>query len=102
MLQSVGSGGGGGGGGPPATALIIGNFEPGFFVEHFLKDMGIAARRGARRMQLSLPGLGARGSALSSCRGAGHTRKGTQALLPRWPTFPRAWPVAAEVKDVAK
>ena len=36
--------------------MIAGNFEPGFFVEHFLKDMGIALAE-ARRMNLSLPGL---------------------------------------------
>ena len=36
--------------------LIAGNFDPGFFVEHFLKDMGIALAE-ARRMKLALPGL---------------------------------------------
>ena len=36
--------------------VIAGNFEPGFFVEHFLKDMGIALDE-SRRMKLSLPGL---------------------------------------------
>jgi 3-hydroxyisobutyrate dehydrogenase len=36
--------------------MIAGNFEPGFFVEHFLKDMGIALAE-SRRMQLALPGL---------------------------------------------
>src|SRR5439155_22181676 len=32
------------------------NFEPGFFVEHFIKDMGIALDE-AKRMGLALPGL---------------------------------------------
>jgi 3-hydroxyisobutyrate dehydrogenase len=32
------------------------DFNPGFFVEHFLKDMGIALKE-AERMNLSLPGL---------------------------------------------
>ncbi len=32
------------------------DFKPGFFVEHFIKDMGIALEE-ARRMNLSLPGL---------------------------------------------
>jgi 3-hydroxyisobutyrate dehydrogenase len=32
------------------------DFDPGFFVEHFLKDMGIALKE-ADRMNLSLPGL---------------------------------------------
>src|SRR5260370_22876916 len=36
--------------------IIDRNFEPGFFVEHFIKDMGIALDE-ATRMNLSLPGL---------------------------------------------
>src|SRR6516164_8663575 len=36
--------------------LIDRNFEPGFFVEHFIKDMGIALEE-AKRMGLALPGL---------------------------------------------
>ena len=36
--------------------MIAGNFDPGFFVEHFLKDMGIALEE-SRRMGLKLPGL---------------------------------------------
>ena len=36
--------------------IATGNFDPGFFVKHFVKDMGIALKE-ARRMNLSLPGL---------------------------------------------
>ena len=32
------------------------NFEPGFFIKHFIKDMGIALKE-AKLMNLSLPGL---------------------------------------------
>jgi 3-hydroxyisobutyrate dehydrogenase len=32
------------------------NFEPGFFIKHFLKDMGIALKE-AKQLNLSLPGL---------------------------------------------
>ena len=57
VLKSVGSGAAGSWSlnnlGP---RIIAGNFEPGFFVEHFLKDMGIALAE-ARRMKLCLPGL---------------------------------------------
>ena len=35
--------------------IMARNFEPGFFVEHFIKDMGIALAE-AKRMGLSLPG----------------------------------------------
>src|SRR5207253_1215195 len=36
--------------------IIDRNFEPGFIVEHFIKDMGIALEE-AQRMKISLPGL---------------------------------------------
>jgi len=36
--------------------IARGNFDPGFFIKHFVKDMGIALDE-ARRMKLSLPGL---------------------------------------------
>jgi 3-hydroxyisobutyrate dehydrogenase len=36
--------------------IINGDFAPGFFIKHFIKDMGIALDE-ARRMKLSLPGL---------------------------------------------
>ena len=36
--------------------IAKGNFEPGFFIKHFVKDMGIALKE-AKFMNLSLPGL---------------------------------------------
>ncbi len=36
--------------------IARGNFDPGFFIKHFVKDMDIALKE-ARRMRLSLPGL---------------------------------------------
>jgi 3-hydroxyisobutyrate dehydrogenase len=36
--------------------IIKRNFDPGFFIEHFVKDMGIALDE-AKRMNLALPGL---------------------------------------------
>jgi len=32
------------------------DFDPGFYVEHFVKDLGIALEE-ARRMQIGLPSL---------------------------------------------
>lgn len=32
------------------------DFEPGFYVEHFVKDLGIAIEE-SRRMKIGLPGL---------------------------------------------
>jgi len=59
--------------------MIAGNFEPGFFVEHFLKDMGIALDE-ARRMKLSLPGLALAQQLYLAVEAQGYARKGTQAL----------------------
>ena len=36
--------------------IAKGNFEPGFFIKHFVKDMGIALKE-AKILKLSLPGL---------------------------------------------
>jgi 3-hydroxyisobutyrate dehydrogenase len=36
--------------------IAQGNFDPGFFIKHFVKDMGIALKE-AKEMKLSLPGL---------------------------------------------
>ncbi len=63
-----------------APRAIAGNFEPGFFVEHFLKDMGIALGE-ARRMKLSLPGLALAEQLYRAVEAQGNSRKGTHALL---------------------
>jgi 3-hydroxyisobutyrate dehydrogenase len=81
VLQSVGSGAAGSWSlnnlGPK---MIAGNFEPGFFVEHFLKDMGIALAE-ARRMRLSLPGLALAEQLYRAVEAQGYGRKGTHALM---------------------
>lgn len=63
-----------------APRMIAGNFEPGFYVEHFLKDMGIALAE-ARRMKLSLPGLALAEQLYRAVEAQGHARSGTHALL---------------------
>ena len=59
--------------------IIDRNFEPGFFVEHFIKDMGIALDE-SKRMGLVMPGLALVQSALPGGAGPGAGRKGTHAL----------------------
>ena len=59
--------------------ILAGNFEPGFFVEHFIKDMAIALEE-ARRMKLSLPGLALAAQLYQSVQALGYGRKGTHAL----------------------
>jgi 3-hydroxyisobutyrate dehydrogenase len=60
--------------------IIARNFEPGFYVEHFIKDMGIALDE-ARRMNLALPGLALANQLYVAVRAQGYGRKGTQALM---------------------
>ncbi|WP_339745697.1 NAD(P)-dependent oxidoreductase [uncultured Rubinisphaera sp.] len=60
---------------------MMGNdFDPGFFVEHFIKDMGIALAE-ARRMQISMPGLALAQQLYISLQAIGHGRDGVQALI---------------------
>lgn len=60
--------------------IMARNFEPGFFVEHFIKDMGIALQE-ARRMDLALPGLAIANQLYVALKAQGYGRKGTQALM---------------------
>ena len=55
--------------------IIAGNFDPGFFVEHFLKDMGIALEE-SRRMGLETAGPGAGRTALPRGRRPGPRPQG--------------------------
>jgi len=59
--------------------IIDNNFDPGFFVEHFIKDMGIALDE-AKRMGLSLPGLALGHQLYLALQAQGHGRDGTHAL----------------------
>ena len=59
--------------------IIDNNFDPGFFVEHFIKDMGIALDE-ANRMGLSLPGLALAKQLYIALAAQGHSRDGTHAL----------------------
>jgi len=81
VLQSIGSG---------AAAcfsltaywprILKGDFNPGFFVEHIIKDMGIALEE-ARRMNLALPGLALVHQLYLATQAQGHGRRGTQSLV---------------------
>jgi 3-hydroxyisobutyrate dehydrogenase len=60
--------------------MLAGNFDPGFMVEHFVKDMGIALAE-ARRMNLSLPGLALAEQLYVALIAQGHGRMGTHSLI---------------------
>lgn len=60
--------------------ILARNFEPGFYVEHFIKDMGIALAE-AEKMNLCLPGLALAKQLYEAVRAQGYGRKGTHALM---------------------
>jgi 3-hydroxyisobutyrate dehydrogenase len=63
-----------------APRIFKGDFAPGFMVEHFIKDMGIALEE-AERMGLKLPGLALVKGIYEQAAAQGHGRDGTQALF---------------------
>ena len=63
-----------------APRILKRNFEPGFIVEHFVKDMSIALEE-AKRMRLSLPGLALVHQLYVAVEAQGHARRGTHALM---------------------
>ncbi|PAY17418.1 oxidoreductase [Rhodopirellula sp. SM50] len=63
-----------------APRMINGDFDPGFFVEHFLKDMKIALDEASKR-NLALPGLALGYQLYHAVAAQGHRRDGTQSLI---------------------
>jgi 3-hydroxyisobutyrate dehydrogenase len=81
VLQSVGSGAAGSWSlANLAPRMIDNDFDPGFFVEHFIKDMRIALEEAAA-MNLALPGLALAHQLYQAVAAQGHARDGTQSLL---------------------
>ena len=82
-----------------APRILARDFAPGFRVDHFVKDMGIALAE-ARRMRLSLPGLALVEQLYLALVAQGNGRKGTHALVlalarlsaVEWPATPSAPP----------
>jgi 3-hydroxyisobutyrate dehydrogenase-like beta-hydroxyacid dehydrogenase len=56
------------------------DFEPGFYVEHFVKDLGICLAE-SKRMGLALPGLALANQFYLALVAQGGARMGTQGLL---------------------
>lgn len=63
-----------------APRILQRNFDPGFFVEHFVKDMGLALEE-SKRMGLVLPGLTLVHQLYHRVVALGHGRSGTDALI---------------------
>ena len=59
--------------------IVDRDYEPGFFIKHFIKDMGIALGE-AGKMRLALPGLALAEQFYRSASALGMEESGTQAL----------------------
>jgi 3-hydroxyisobutyrate dehydrogenase len=60
--------------------MIVGDYAPGFYVEHFIKDLKIAVEE-AEKMQLNLPGLSLAKSLFEKMADRGLQRDGTQGIF---------------------
>ena len=63
-----------------APRVLKRNFDPGFLVDHFIKDMGIALDE-AKRMRLVMPGLALVHQLYLAVQAQGDGRRGTHALV---------------------
>jgi 3-hydroxyisobutyrate dehydrogenase len=59
--------------------MIAGDFSAGFYVHHFIKDLGIALEEAAQ-MKLTLPGLALAKQLYDKLKAQGHGEDGTQAI----------------------
>ncbi|WP_053366021.1 NAD(P)-dependent oxidoreductase [Bacillus sp. FJAT-27245] len=66
-----------------APRMLSGDFAPGFYIKHFIKDMGIALQE-AERMGMDAPGLSLAKSLYDELAGKGEENSGTQALYKYW------------------
>jgi 3-hydroxyisobutyrate dehydrogenase len=60
--------------------MLAGDFAPGFVVDHFVKDMGIALAE-AKQAKLSLPGLALAEQLYVALQAQGQGRSGTHSLI---------------------
>jgi 3-hydroxyisobutyrate dehydrogenase len=63
-----------------APRVLAGDLDPGFYVEHFVKDLGIALEEATRR-DLDLPSLALARRLYTALAEHGGARRGTQALI---------------------
>lgn len=63
-----------------APRMLQGDKEPGFYIRHMIKDMGIALEE-ASRMELKLPGLAMAKAMYDELSAKGYDQNGTQALI---------------------
>ncbi|MCY8008264.1 NAD(P)-dependent oxidoreductase [Bacillus haynesii] len=69
-----------------APRMLKGDFEPGFYVKHFVKDMGIALEE-AELMGEKMPGLELAKSLYDTLVEKGEENSGTQSLYKLWTDY---------------
>jgi 3-hydroxyisobutyrate dehydrogenase len=62
-----------------APRFLDGDFSPGFYIKHFVKDLRLALKS-AKEMELDLPGLNQASKLYKRLSEAGYENEGTQAL----------------------
>jgi 3-hydroxyisobutyrate dehydrogenase len=60
--------------------MLMEDYAPGFYIEHFVKDMGIALAE-CKAMGIELPGLALAERLYQQVIAMGHAKSGTQALI---------------------
>ena len=63
--------------------MLAGEFEPGFYIKHFIKDMNIALQE-AEAMGMETPGLFLAKSMYERLAKNGEDNSGTHALYKYW------------------
>ncbi len=63
--------------------MLQGDFKPGFYIKHFIKDMNIALEE-AGKMEMDAPGLALAESIYSDLAEKGEENSGTQAIYKHW------------------
>lgn len=66
-----------------APRIIKGDFDPGFYIKHFIKDIRIAMEE-AKQMEMETPGLALAENLYSRLAALGQGELGTQALYKYW------------------
>jgi 3-hydroxyisobutyrate dehydrogenase len=66
-----------------APRILQGNFEPGFYIKHFIKDMKIALDE-AESLGIEVPGLSLAKKMYETLAEMGEENSGTQALYKYW------------------
>jgi 3-hydroxyisobutyrate dehydrogenase len=78
-----------------APRIVAGDFAPGFYVDHFVKDMSLALAE-ARRMRLALPGLALAQQLYVALQAQGRGQDGTQSLVHALASLSAVeWPASA-------